>query len=72
MTIFAEEVMPRFRAPGGKPIWDQSGGEAWKTISEYGARVEEPLARPTARVAGTGIVDIRTAHVPELRIPRES
>ena len=69
MTLFAEEVMPRFRPPGGKPIWDRGEGEAWKTVSEYGARVEDPVARPTSRVAGTGKLDIRTAHVPELRIP---
>jgi hypothetical protein len=71
MTLFAEEVMPRFRAPGGKPVWDRSSGDAWNTISEYGARVEEPLARPTVRLAGAGVVDIRTAHIPELRIPLE-
>ena len=69
MTLFAEEVMPRFRPPGGKPVWDRSEGAGFKTISEYGAQVEEPLARPTVRLHGTGVVDIRTAHVPELRVP---
>ncbi|CUX04060.1 LLM class flavin-dependent oxidoreductase [Rhizobium pusense] len=71
MTIFAEEVIPRFRAPGGKPIWDNNNSQAWNTTSEYGARVEEPLARPTVRLADSGVVDIRTAHIEELRKPLE-
>lgn len=71
MTLFAEEVMPKFRAPGGKPIWDHSDNAAWQTISEYGSRVEEPRARPTVHLDGRGLVDIRTAHVDDLRVPLE-
>lgn len=68
MTIFAEEVMPRFRTRSGKPIWDKDEpGVAALTNSEYGARVRPPKAIPSARIADVGNVDIRTAHVPELR-----
>ncbi|MBE2277344.1 MAG: LLM class flavin-dependent oxidoreductase [Rhodobacteraceae bacterium] len=68
MTIFAEEVMPRFRSRTGKPIWDQDAPRAAAlTNSEYGARVQPPKAIPSARIANVGNVDIRTAHVPELR-----
>ena len=67
MTLFAEEVMPKFR-DNGKPIWDtQENSPAWNTVSEYGATVESPVKAPSAYVSGAGFVDIRTAHIPELR-----
>jgi alkanesulfonate monooxygenase SsuD/methylene tetrahydromethanopterin reductase-like flavin-dependent oxidoreductase (luciferase family) len=70
MTIFAEEVMPRFRKRSGKPIWDKDEvGFAANTVSEYGARVGDVPAIPTADVEGAGRVDIRTAYIPELRVP---
>lgn len=70
MTIFAEEVMPRFRKRDGKPIWDKDAtGSAFNTRSEYGARVQDPRALPTADIEGVGRVDIRTSHVPELKVP---
>lgn len=68
MTIFAEEVMPRFRSRSGKPIWDNVEGPAAQTASEYGARVGEAPAVPSSTIAGIGNVDTRTAHVPELRV----
>ena len=72
MTLFAEEVMPRFRPAGGKPVWASGETSAWQTISEYGAKVEAPLALPSVHLASTGVVDIRTAHIPELRKPIKS
>lgn len=71
MTMFAEEVMPKFRASrNGKPIWDQDDVSfAAKTVSEYGARVGEEPAIPTAYVQGGESVDIRTAYIPELCVP---
>lgn len=71
LTIFAEEVMPRFRGPGGKPSWDRTDRAGFRTRSEYGATVGEPRFVPQSIVEGVGPVDIRTAHVPELRVPIE-
>lgn len=70
MTIFAEEVMPRFRARHGKPIWDlDAPGAAANTLSEFGARVKPHECIPSAEIEGVGYVDARTAHVPALRKP---
>ena len=69
MTIFAESVMPKFRAPGGKPVWETRTDAGFGTVSEYGATVTEPQFVPQSIVEGVGPVDIRTAHVPELRVP---
>lgn len=70
MTIFAEEVMPRFRKRDGKPIWDKDPtGFAANTRSEFGARVGPVPAIPTADIQGVGRIDIRTSHVPELLVP---
>lgn len=72
MTMFAEEVAPRFRKPGGKPSWDHSPiTNAVRTASEYGARVQDPQWTPSSHIEDVGFVDIRTAHVPELRVPLE-
>jgi alkanesulfonate monooxygenase SsuD/methylene tetrahydromethanopterin reductase-like flavin-dependent oxidoreductase (luciferase family) len=69
-TIFAEQVMPRFRPLGGKPIWARGeDGRSYVTASECAAVTTGPKA-VTASELGTGeIVDARTAHVPELRQP---
>jgi alkanesulfonate monooxygenase SsuD/methylene tetrahydromethanopterin reductase-like flavin-dependent oxidoreductase (luciferase family) len=69
LGMFAEDVIPRFRAAGGKPVWATRDPPGYETIAEYGARAQEPKAIPTARIHGTGVVDLRTAHIPELRIP---
>lgn len=70
MTIFAEEVMPRFRARHGKPVWDLDPlGPAANTVSEYGARVQPHECIPSAEIEGVGYVDVRTAHIPALRKP---
>jgi alkanesulfonate monooxygenase SsuD/methylene tetrahydromethanopterin reductase-like flavin-dependent oxidoreductase (luciferase family) len=68
ITLFAEEVIPRFRPPGGKPIWEREElSPAFQTRSEYGARAGAPQVVPTARLGGGDPIDIRTAHVEELR-----
>lgn len=70
MTIFAEEVMPRFRKRDGKPIWDRDAtGFAANTRSEFGARVGQVPAIPTADIQGVGRIDIRTSHIPDLLVP---
>lgn len=71
LTIFAEQVMPRFRAPGGKPSWDTTTRAGYRTISEYGAIAGEPQFIPQSIVQQVGAVDIRTAHVPDLRVAVE-
>jgi hypothetical protein len=66
----AEEVMPRFRGPGGRPIWATEEPIVPLTHAEFGAQREEtaPEVVPQARLHdGTGVVDVRTAHVPGLR-----
>lgn len=69
MTLFAEEVMPKFRPAGGRPSWDRTERAGYRTISEYGATVQDPQFVPQSVIEGVGPVDIRTAHVPELRTP---
>ncbi|WP_188726397.1 LLM class flavin-dependent oxidoreductase [Pseudoclavibacter endophyticus] len=71
MTLFAEEVMPRFRPAGGRPIWDRTERAGYRTVSEYGAIAGEPKFIPQSIIEGVGAVDIRTAHVDELRVPIE-
>ena len=68
MSIFAEEVIPRFRKRNGKPIWDTDPvGPAANTLSEFGARVQPSPCIPSSEIEGVGYVDTRTAHVPALR-----
>ncbi|WP_051579855.1 LLM class flavin-dependent oxidoreductase [Pseudonocardia acaciae] len=67
LTLMAEEVIPHFRAPGAKPIWAQADPRPAPTHAEFGAHRREPLSPPKARIHGLGVVDVRTAHVEELR-----
>ena len=72
MGLFAEQVMPRFRPPGGRPIWARGEDRRrYTTASECAATAAAPRAVPAARLADGTIVDTRTAHVPELRQPLE-
>ncbi|HWI21582.1 MAG TPA: LLM class flavin-dependent oxidoreductase [Baekduia sp.] len=71
LTLMAEQVIPHFRDKGAKPIWAIEEPVAPQTHAEYGAYYEEPEpeAVPQARLHdGTGVVDVRTAHVDDLRI----
>ena len=65
MTMFAEEVIPRLR-PGGRPNWHGGDQVGWQTNAEFGARRPENPTVPTATF-GDGLVDVSTAHIPELR-----
>jgi alkanesulfonate monooxygenase SsuD/methylene tetrahydromethanopterin reductase-like flavin-dependent oxidoreductase (luciferase family) len=69
LTMFAEEVMPKFRAEGAQPVWAVHDQRPAGTFSELGARIGEPPAVPQARVEGVGVLDVRTAHVADLREP---
>jgi len=70
MALFAEHVMPKFRPPGGKPIWARGEDRRmYTTASERAAVATGPKAIPAAQLADGTIVDVRTAHVEDLRQP---
>lgn len=69
LTLMAEEVIPQFRGPGGRPVWAERDPRVAPTHAEYGAVKTEPEKVPQARVPGIGVVDVRGAHVDELRKP---
>ena len=63
MTMFAEDVMPVFRPPGGRPTWDRERTPAYRTRSEFAARAPQS-PRPTAMMNGKQ-VDVRTEYLGE-------
>ncbi len=69
LTLFAEEVAPRFRESGGGPMWARQDRRAPATWSEWAAMDREPAAVPEARVQDAGVLDVRTSHVDDLRKP---
>jgi len=72
MTLFAEQIMPRFRPAGGKPIWARGEDQRrYTTASECAAVAAPPRATPAATIADGRLIDVRTAHVPELQQPVE-
>ncbi|HWI22031.1 MAG TPA: LLM class flavin-dependent oxidoreductase [Baekduia sp.] len=72
LAIFAEEVMPHFRPPGGKPVWARGeDSRPFMTASECAAVTGGAKAIAAAQLADGSLVDTRTAHVPELRRPIE-
>jgi hypothetical protein len=62
----AEQVIPHFRPPDGKPIWAREERPAVHTRTEMAAQHGKPTP-PLARLDDVGLVDTRVAHVPELR-----
>ncbi|MGE0518574.1 MAG: LLM class flavin-dependent oxidoreductase [Candidatus Binatia bacterium] len=67
MQIFAEEVMPHFRLPDGKPDYMRQPRPAVHTLAEHAAVVGRP--KYPARTALVGMdrpVDHRTSHLPEI------
>lgn len=69
LTMMAEEVIPHFRGPGGKPVWAQDDMRPAPTHAEFGATRNPVPAEsiPKTRIPGVGVVDLRTAHIEELR-----
>jgi alkanesulfonate monooxygenase SsuD/methylene tetrahydromethanopterin reductase-like flavin-dependent oxidoreductase (luciferase family) len=65
--MFAQEVMPHFRPPGGRPAWAEAHRPGFETQAEFGARRPDPPRPALARIAGEGVVDVHTAHVDDLR-----
>ena len=66
MHLTAEEVIPHFREPDGKPTWARQDRLGAATVTEQAATVGRPPLKPVARLDGAGFTDTRTAHVPEL------
>lgn len=67
LEIFAEEVMPRFRGPEGKPVWaKEQDRRGFKTRAELKKEFGEPEYVPTAElVPGGEQANIRSAYLPE-------
>jgi alkanesulfonate monooxygenase SsuD/methylene tetrahydromethanopterin reductase-like flavin-dependent oxidoreductase (luciferase family) len=70
MQIMAEDVMPAFREPGGKPTWAKEDRLGPHTIAENAAQVGRPQPRPLARVDGR-MVDTQLAHLGEAAVVEE-
>lgn len=66
MYLMAEEVIPHFRDPGGKPTWAQQEPNVPQTLSEYSARYGKPKLQPKVRLDSGEHIETMTAHVPEL------
>jgi len=65
LTLMAEQVFPRFRPPGGAPIWAREDDRSVPTHAQYGAyRREHPLPYlPEAVMPDGRRVDVGTSHV---------
>ena len=67
MTLMAEEVMPHFREPDGKPMWAKEERLGKHTLTEHAAVVGEPAIAPSIPWGENGQrIDPRIAHLPEL------
>ena len=66
MQIFAEEVIPHFRLPDGKPSHLRQPMAVPSTNAEQAALVGRPARPAVLRLANGQDVDTRTAHVPEI------
>jgi alkanesulfonate monooxygenase SsuD/methylene tetrahydromethanopterin reductase-like flavin-dependent oxidoreductase (luciferase family) len=65
MEIIAEQVIPHFRGPDGKPVWAQEERPAPFTRSELAAQKGKPPT-PRVRMDGIGYIDPAVGHIPEL------
>jgi hypothetical protein len=68
MQLFAEEVMPHFRAADGKPGYMKSERLGVHSRGELYAMTGAPKLPPLSRVEGIDaeLIDHRTAHLPEI------
>ena len=66
MYLFAEEVMPHFRDPDGKPTWAKSESLVPTTYSEHAAVVGKPKLLPKARIGVDEYLDSLTGYIPEV------
>ncbi len=65
MHLFAEEVMPYFREPDGKPVWAREEPALPATAAERSALVPKPPLQPKALVDDV-YLDARTGWLPEV------
>jgi alkanesulfonate monooxygenase SsuD/methylene tetrahydromethanopterin reductase-like flavin-dependent oxidoreductase (luciferase family) len=61
MQLLAETVFPRFRPPGGAPVWARNERAMPHTHAETAARFGPPQPAPFARLDGRGLVQTRLA-----------
>ncbi len=66
MQLFAEEVIPHFREPDGKPVWAKEERAAPRTEAERSATVPKPPLQPKVRVDGDRYLDARTGYISEV------
>jgi alkanesulfonate monooxygenase SsuD/methylene tetrahydromethanopterin reductase-like flavin-dependent oxidoreductase (luciferase family) len=66
MTIFAEQVLPRFR-PDGLALWQREKAAGYQTNAEYAARRPGETVDPVADFGEPGMLPVREAHVEDLR-----
>ena len=66
MHLFAEEVIPHFREPDGKPTWAKTEPAMPYTYTEQAAQIGKPALRPKARIDGDEYLDSLTGHIPEV------
>jgi hypothetical protein len=64
--MMAEEVIPHFREPDGKPTWARQDRPAVATRTEHAATVGRPERTPIARLNGGGFVETERAYIPEV------
>jgi alkanesulfonate monooxygenase SsuD/methylene tetrahydromethanopterin reductase-like flavin-dependent oxidoreductase (luciferase family) len=67
MTLFAEQVIPRFRPPGGKPVWAREDPRPVPTHAQLGASLlgRELPAHPEVVMPDGERADLRYAHLAE-------
>ena len=66
MQLMAEEVIPHFRDPDGKPFWAKEERPVPLTATEQSATIPKPAIQPRARLDGEGYVDTLLGHIPEV------
>jgi len=67
MQLMAEEVIPHFRAPDGKPCWAREEPLAPFTNTEHAATVGPPAHRPKVRMESGDYIDTFTGYIQEVR-----
>ena len=63
--MMAEEVIPHFREPDGKPSWMRDDPLGPGTLTEHAATVERPELQPVARLNGS-LVETQRAYLEEM------
>jgi alkanesulfonate monooxygenase SsuD/methylene tetrahydromethanopterin reductase-like flavin-dependent oxidoreductase (luciferase family) len=69
LTLMAEQVIPHFRDPGGRPTWAVEDARPAPTHAQLGAYMSEhaALATPEVVMPDGERADLRTAHIAHVR-----